>query len=436
MKRFTQLFTALDESNRTQDKVAALKAYFLEAPPEDASWALFFLAGNRLPAPVKTKAMRAWAAQLAEYPLWLVEASYDHVGDLAETLALILPDPTDEQEPPPLHQLMEETVLSLRDWEEPIQFQIVREVWARLSTRQRLVFNKLITGAFRVGVSRTLVVRALAQAANLEPAVMEHRLMGKWQPSAQAFRALFAEEDDALPNPARPYPFYLAYALEGEPEELGEVDQWQAEWKWDGIRAQLIKRQGQVILWSRGDAMITEQFPEIAQVAARLPDGTVLDGEVLAWRGNAPLGFAVLQTRLGRKRLTTAILDEAPAAFLAYDCLEAAGKDIRSENLDTRCSRLNALLASNDAASTLLRSEPIAFDSWQVLADLRQESRIRGVEGLMLKRKASPYRVGRVKGDWWKWKIQPYAVDAVMVYAQAGHGSRSGLYTDYTFALW
>ncbi|MEM8550374.1 MAG: ATP-dependent DNA ligase [Verrucomicrobiota bacterium] len=435
MKRFTQLFTALDESNRTQDKVAALKTYFLEAPPEDASWALFFLAGNRLPAPVKTKAMRAWAAQLAEYPLWLVEASYDHVGDLAETLALILPETTDELEPPPLHQLMEETVLSLRDWDEPVQFQIIREVWAQLSTRQRLVFNKLITGAFRVGVSRTLVVRALAQAANLEPAVMEHRLMGKWQPSAQAFRALFTEEDDAQPNPARPYPFYLAYALEGEPDELGRVGDWQAEWKWDGIRAQLIKRQGQVMLWSRGDAMVTEQFPEIAQAAARLPDGTVLDGEVLAWNDGTPLGFAVLQTRLGRKRLSAAILEEAPVAFLAYDCLETGGKDIRSENLDTRRTHLDNLLGSADPAGALLRSVPVTFPTWQALVDLRQESRTRGVEGLMLKRKASPYRVGRIKGDWWKWKIQPYAVDAVMVYAQAGHGRRSGLYTDYTFAL-
>lgn len=436
MKRFTQLFTELDESNRTNDKVAALKTYFSEAPAADASWALFFLSGNRLRAPVKTKALREWGSRLSGYPLWLVEESYAHVGDLAETLALILPEPSAATGGmQPLHELMEEVVQPLLDWDEPIQFQMVREAWARLPARERFVFNKLITGAFRVGVSRTLVVRALAQVAEVEPAVMEHRLMGKWQPSAAAYQALFAEDADPAANPARPYPFYLAYALEGELEALGDVSDWQAEWKWDGIRAQLIKRQGQVMLWSRGDEMITGQFPEIAAAASHLPDGTVLDGEVLCWRDGQPLPFNALQTRLGRKRITPKILAEAPAVFLAYDCLEADGGDVRIQNLDTRRKKLETLLEEMHGDGALQLSPQVPVDGWETLAALRGESRERGVEGLMLKRRSAPYQVGRVKGDWWKWKIEPYAVDAVMVYAQAGHGRRAGLYTDYTFAV-
>ncbi|WP_269542131.1 ATP-dependent DNA ligase [Cerasicoccus fimbriatus] len=437
MKAFTQLFVRLDESNRTNDKLAAMRDYFAEAEPRSAAWALWFLMGNRLKAPVKTKMLREWASQLSEFPLWMVEECYSHVGDLAETLALILPPGEDDAEDLPLWQLVEDKVMALADWDGPLQFPLVRAAWGSLGSSERFVYNKLITGGFRVGVSRTLVVRALAEFAGVERAVMEHRLMGAWRPSAENFQRLLSDEGDDEGDAARPYPFFLAYPLEGEPAELGDCADWRAEWKWDGIRAQLIKRQGQVMLWSRGEEMIAERFPEVTTLAARLPEGTVLDGELMAWRDDKPLTFAALQKRIGRTKLTAKVLEEAPVAFLVYDCLEFGGEDLRERTLRDRVTLLGK--AIEDVAgpdSSILLAESVEADSWDRLAELRGESRARGVEGLMLKRWDSPYRVGRVKGDWWKWKIDPYSIDAVMVAAQAGHGRRSGLYTDYTFALW
>lgn len=437
MKAFTDLFTRLDESNRTNDKVAALRLYFETADPRSAAWALWFLMGNRLRAPVKTKLLREWASSLSEFPLWMVEECYSHVGDLAETLALIIPVGEGAADDTPLWRLVEDKVMALADWDGPLQFQLVREAWATLSPQERFVYNKLITGGFRVGVSRTLVVRALAECAEVDRAVMEHRLMGDWKPSAEAFQRLLSDEDDTSDNPARPYPFFLAYPLEGEPAALGEPGDWRAEWKWDGIRAQLIKRAGQVMLWSRGEEMIAERFPEVATLAARLPDGVVLDGELLAWRAGRPLPFSTLQKRIGRTKLSPKVLAESPAAFLAYDCLEHEGQNRREETLQRRVALLGKVIAEfNVADSALILAQPVEFGEWSELATLREQSRERGVEGLMLKRWDSPYRVGRVKGDWWKWKIDPYSLDAVMVAAQAGHGRRSGLYTDYTFALW
>lgn len=437
MKRFTELFTRLDESNRTNDKLAALRDYFGEAEPQSAAWALWFLMGNRMRAPVKTKLLREWASQLSEFPLWMVEECYDHVGDLAETLALILPVSDDAGVDWPLWRLVEDKVVALSDWDGPLQFQLVREAWHRLPPAQRFVYNKLITGGFRVGVSRTLVVRALAECAGVERAEMEHRLMGSWRPSAEAFAQLISRESAPEDNPARPYPFFLACPLEGAPADLGEPADWRTEWKWDGIRAQLIKRAGQVVLWSRGEEMIAERFPEVTTLAARLPDGVVLDGELLAWRDDRPLPFAVLQKRIGRTKLSARVLAESPAAFLAYDCLEFKGEDLRERTLRERVTLLGkALVGFHSKDSSLLLGEAVDFDTWESLAEVRATSRERGVEGVMLKRWDSPYRVGRVKGDWWKWKIDPYSVDAVMVAAQSGHGRRSGLYTDYTFAIW
>ncbi|MEO0796503.1 MAG: ATP-dependent DNA ligase [Verrucomicrobiota bacterium] len=438
MKAFTELFYRLDASNRTNDKVQALSEYFSTAEPRSAAWALWFLIGNRLKAAVKTKLLREWASQLSGYPLWLVEESYNHVGDLAETISLILPEPdVDEHQPKPLWEVVEDKVMALADWDGPLQFQLVKEAWSSLPSRQRFVYNKLITGGFRVGVSRTLVVRALAQVVGVEPPIMEHRLMGKWQPSAAAFERLLQEDDDASADVARPYPFYLAYPLEGSLEDLGELGDWRAEWKWDGIRAQLIKREGQVMLWSRGEEVLTERFPEVVSVAARLPNGTVLDGELMAWRDGKPLSFAVLQKRIGRTKLSTKILESSPVAFIGYDCLEWKREDVRKNDLHQRVTLLGKAIQSlPEDQQGILLAPAVEFQSWEDLVQFREQSRARGVEGLMLKRNAAEYGVGRVKGDWWKWKVDPFSVDAVMVAAQAGHGRRSGLFTDYTFAVW
>ena len=435
MQRFAALYATLDRTSSTNAKVAALEAYFREAPPEDAAWTVHFLAGRRLLRLLPTKLLREWTESETGLPDWLLYESYAAVGDFAETLALLLDGvpPAGDERDVPLHLWIEERLEGLRKKTPDAQREDVVRWWRGLPSFERYLLNKLLTGEMRVGVSQTLVVRALAAVAGVETDVMTHRLMGQWSPSAQAFAALMAP-DGSADEASRPYPFCLAYPLEQDVEALGPRADWQVEWKWDGIRAQLIRRAGHTYLWSRGEEVITARFPEVVAAAAGLPDGTVLDGEVLAWEADAPLPFARLQLRIGRQNLTRQALANAPAAFMAYDLLEEDGNDVRSTPLAERCMRLEALIATH--APALRLSPVVVAPDWEALATLRQESRTRGVEGYMIKRRDSAYGTGRRKGDWWKWKVDPFSVDAVLVYAQPGNGRRATLFTDYTFALW
>jgi DNA ligase-1 len=476
VRAFAELYTALDETNKTGAKVDALVGYFAGADPADAAWALYFLIGRRPRQAVSSTKLRAWAAEAAGIPDWLFGESYDAVGDFAETVALLLPDhgpraeergpaadawgapraqqPDDQAssmfsaQPLALRAWVEQVLLPLRDLPEERQRAEMLRAWEALSGAERFVWNKLITGAFRVGVSQQLVTRALAQVGGLDAATVAHRLMGAWEPSAAFYRALLAPESGDA-DVSRPFPFCLAHPLEGEPDDLGEIAEWQAEWKWDGIRSQLVRRAGQTFLWSRGEELITERFPELAALGALLPDGTVLDGEVLPWLGGV-LPFAQLQRRIGRKQLGKKLLAEVPAVLLAYDLLELGGRDVRQESLAWRRAELERLVAGlrpegadpsdgrgeRSALESLILSPLVEAVGWDELAALWATAREQGVEGLMLKRRSSAYGVGRVRGDWWKWKVAPYTVDAVLVYAQRGSGKRASLYTDYTFALW
>lgn len=432
MRRFTRLFRELDESNRTLSKVAAMRRYFAETPAADAAWGLWFLVGNRLPSMVRSKTMRAWIADLGGYPDWLVGDCYERVGDLAETAALLLPlrcGGTDES----LAGFVRGRILPLRDWDENVRFQLMRSIWKDLDREQAFVVHKLLTGGFRVGVSKGIVIRALAETFDVERRVMAHRLAGKWNPDAAFFDALRSGEETGERR-SRPYPFFLASPLEGGPENLGARGEWTVEWKWDGIRAQIVRRDGGVYLWSRGDELVSEAFPEITEAAAALPDGTVLDGEILCWRNDRPLGFHALQTRLNRRKLTPALLEGNPAAFLAYDCIEWKGADHRNDPLESRRAFLAELMGRFGPDASIRLSREIPASGWEDLRSLRNESRARGVEGMILKRRGSPYEAGRVRGHWWKWKVDPFAADLVMIYAQAGHGRRAGMFTDYTFA--
>ena len=435
MRRFCQLFDALDGTTRTNAKVAALVDYFREVPPEDAAWAVFFLTGQRLKRLISGRILREWALRLTGLPDWLLTDAHAAVGDSAETVALLVGTDAGETEGPglPLHRWLEQRILPLRDLPAEQQFQAVTAWWRELPRSEVFLLNKLLTGAFRVGVSNLLVVRALAEVAGLPRPVISHRLMGRWQPTAAWYQALIAAEG-ARDDHSRPYPFFLASPLEQAPAALGPLEGWLAEWKWDGIRAQLIRRGGEVYIWSRGEELVTDRFPEVAQAAQRLPEGVVLDGELLAWDADGVLPFAVLQTRIGRDRLSAQILKEAPVAFLAYDLLEESGNDLRPAPLVERRRRLEALLA--ELADRLCLSPEVRAASWHELADLRAEARRRHVEGLMLKRRDAAYGTGRQRGAWWKWKIDPLTVDAVLVYAQAGSGRRANLFTDYTFAVW
>ncbi|WP_256079037.1 ATP-dependent DNA ligase [Massilia sp. YIM B04103] len=441
MREFATLYAELDETTSTSRKLEALTAYFRNAPPENAAWAVYFLAGGKPRQAVPLKLLRQYATEYAGLDAWLFDECYHAVGDLAETIAHILPAPKQRSDAG-LAEWVEGRIAPLRGAPPGVIREALFRYWDELETRERFLLIKLIGGGFRVGVSRLLVTRALGTVANLDNKLMAQRLMG-WtdgsvKPTAQGFRNLLstAPQEGAAQTGGQPYPFFLAHPLQTAPATLGELRQWQAEWKYDGMRAQLVRRGGQSWLWSRGEDLITERFPELA--ALPLPDGTVVDGEILVWReGDVPAPFADLQKRIGRKTLSTRLLAELPAMLVAYDLLEQDGRDLRSLPQAERRARLEALLRERPAAHWRL-SPLIRAESWEALAHIRAESRARGVEGMMLKAADAQYGVGRVKdvGTWWKWKIDPYSVDAVLIYAQTGHGRRASLYTDYTFAVW
>ncbi len=433
MKDFAELYLAIDETTRTNEKVEALARYFARASPSDAAWAVYFLIGRKPKQAVPSKKLRAWAAEAASVPDWLFDESYDAVGDVAETVALLLPTPETSSDLP--LNLWVERLLTLRESDETAQKAAMLGAWGSMDRTQRFVWNKLISGGFRVGVSQQLVTRALAKVSGVEAAIVAHRLMGDWEPTP-AFYDRLRSIDARDADHSRPYPFCLAHALEGPPEALGAIEDWQAEWKWDGIRSQLIRRQGDTFLWSRGEELVTDRYPELATLGAFLPEGTVLDGEILPYREGVPLPFAQLQRRIGRKTLGKTILAEVPVVLIAYDLIEQAGRDLRADPLRSRRAALVELVRAVDLPDRLILSPAVAADSWEALAAARQESRDRQAEGLMLKRLDSVYHVGRKRGDWWKWKVSPYTVDAVLTAAQRGSGKRASLYTDYTFSVW
>jgi ATP-dependent DNA ligase len=433
MRRFAALYDAIDATTSTNAKVAAMVEYFSEAPPRDAAWAVFFLTGRRLKRLVSYPSINDWALAATGLDDWLLEECYAVVGDGAETIALVLDQVAVEtREDVPLAEWVETRIVPLRDMDPASQESRVGSWWRQLDRSQRFMLLKILTGELRVGVSQTLVVRALAQSANLPATTIAARLMGDWTPTAEWFQSLLSHEhtDD---DRSRPYPFFLASPLEDSIESLGRRDEWLVEFKWDGIRAQLVRRSGNVHLWSRGEELITHRFPEIAAAATRLPDGTVLDGEVLAFRDDRPLLFSALQQRIGRQKQVAQMVRAVPVVFMTYDILEEQGIDIRPRPLEQRRALLEQRIPS---AGVLRTSSIVGAPTWQELAALRLESRSRGVEGLMLKRRSSPYGVGRKRGDWWKWKIDPYTIDAVLIYAQPGSGKRASLLTDYTFGVW
>ena len=433
MRRFAMLVTKLGTSTKTNDKLAALDRYFNEAADSDKVWMIALFSGRRPKRTVNTTQLWEWCREITGLPGWLFEESYHTVGDLAETIALLLPESaaTGAETESLAYYLTE--LMELGKKEEGEKKAFVQRCWAAMNKEERFVFNKLITGGFRIGISQQTVVNALAKTAGVDAAVVAHRISGDWDAATTAFAALLSGEG-AGSEVSRPYPFYLAYALEGEPASLGEPGEWQAEWKWDGIRGQLIRRGDVLVVWSRGEELMTEKFPEYQEFLGRLPVGTVLDGEIIGMREGKVMPFAALQTRIGRKNVTKKVLTEVPAGFIAYDLLEYEGEDWRGRPLVERRAQLEKIVAA--VGHPLLALSPVVeFGDWGELVAAREGARDRGSEGIMLKRKESAYQVGRKRGDWWKWKIDPLVIDAVLVYAQKGHGRRSNLYTDYTFAV-
>lgn len=436
MRAFSELYDELDTTTSTTEKVDAMVRYFRSAPAADAAWAVYILSGRRLKRFLGPALLRRWLIEASGLPEWLVDEAYASVGDLGETIALLMESETARNadiSDIPLARWIEERLLPLREAPEEEQRAAITLWWRTLPYREIFLLNKLLTGELRVGVSELLVTRALEQVLELPRADVTRRLMGEWQPSA-AFWERLATGGEAAIDPSAPYPFFLASPLEGEPRALGPVADWLIEWKWDGIRGQLIRRAGACFIWSRGEDLVSERFPELMAAAAALPEGLVLDGEIVVWRDGLVRPFAELQQRIGRKKLSASILEEVPVRFIAYDLLEQNGADVRALPLRERRKRLLGLL---EAAPQAFSASPLVqAGSWEELEVIREQSRLRGVEGLMLKALDSSYGTGRQRGAWWKWKVDPYSFDGVMLYAQPGHGRRSNLYTDYTFGVW
>ncbi|RRQ49676.1 ATP-dependent DNA ligase [Maribacter algicola] len=465
MKRFAQLIKTLDSTNKTTVKVDALTQYFLEANDADKVWTIAILSHRRPPRPVNTTLLREWASELANIPLWLFEESYHIVGDLAETIALVVPSSKSSTEKT-LTQFLEE-MIALKKKSDLEKKQYLFDNWKVLDYYERFVFTKLITGGFRIGVSQKLMTRALSKATEIDEDILAYKLMGNWDPNKISFQQLILEENktDYL---SKPYPFYLAYALEDDPGSLGDVNEWSIEHKWDGIRSQVVLRNDEIFVWSRGEELVTDKYPEFERFIGKIPNGTVIDGEILPYPKGQIGTFNDLQKRIGRKSVSKSLLAKIPVILKAYDVLEWKGMDVRQKPFSKRRQYLEALfdevdpttlshqktkiVDENKSGATerirseftersrsdlpLQLSETMDFGSWQEVAQERDRSREKHSEGLMLKRKDSPYLVGRKKGDWWKWKVDPLTIDAVLTYAMRGHGRRSNLFTDYTFALW
>ena len=430
MEAFTRLIRRLDQTTRTNERVAALAAYFDQADDRDKLWTIALLSHRRPRRTVTTRLLRTWAARESGIPDWLFEQTYHVVGDLAETIAKVVPgDPSGDTE-----SLADriEWLMDLRGADEDDQREAIVGAWHAMDEMERFVFNKLLTGGFRIGISQKLMTRALARHTGIDENELAFKLMGDWTPQTTTYHDLVIAEDGRA-DASRPYPFYLAYAVEGDVADLGDLTDWQAEWKWDGIRAQIVKRAGQAFVWSRGEELVNAAFPELVEMGDHLPDGTVVDGEIMAWDGEVR-PFGDLQRRIGRKKVSKKMQAEVPVALFAYDLLEHRGRDIRPETLHDRRTLLEDVVRATDH-DRLLLSEAIEAETWRDLADLRATSRARKAEGLMLKRRDAAYGVGRTKGGWWKWKIDPLTLDVVLLYAMRGHGRRANLYTDYTLAV-
>lgn len=430
MKYFTKLFTELDQTTKTLGKIKALIEYFERASDQDKLWAIALLSHRRPKRTVNATYLAQWANELSGLPEWLFYESYTVVGDLAETITLVLPSEHEESDFTLTYWI--DFIKALEPLDVSQKKEKILWAWQRLNETERFVFNKLITGGFRMGVSQQLMVKALAKQADVKENVVAHRLMGNWSPEFNTFRELlFSTEETDL---SKPYPFYLAYSLEDDVSTLGSPSDWIAERKWDGIRGQVIARKGQLFVWSRGEELVTDKYPEYQVMLKLLPDGTVMDGEILPFKDDLPMSFNFLQTRIGRKTLSPKLLKEVPVSFVAYDVLEWQGEDVRNWKFEDRRKKLEEICPPSNEVFRL--SPRVYFDNWNELAAERNRSREFLSEGIMLKRKDSIYRNGRRRGDWWKWKIDPFTVDAVMIYAMRGHGRRANLYTDYTFAVW
>lgn len=431
MRKFIALFDDIDQTQSTNEKVLHIKSYFASCGDEDGAWALFFLCGHRLKRFISSRMLLLWSRELIDLPVWLIDECYASVGDTAETISLLLPRKEEIKNEFSLSEWMEIIIKPLQELKPEEKQEKILSFWKESSSKEIFIMNKILTGSFRMGVSSLLTIKALAQALNVSREILSQRLMGNWQPTGEFFKSLKSFE--ASNKYLNPYPFYLAYPFVGDLQSLGPPSDWFIEWKWDGIRAQAVIREEGIALWSRGNELISDQFPELIETFKAIPSGTVLDGEVLAHINDRPLPFSELQKRLGRKNVSKVMIEKVPIVFMVYDILEYAHVDLRNKPLNERRTLLESLSINS---FRIILSPQLLNSEWSEILDLRLQSRENGTEGLMLKKIASRYGTGRQKGYWWKYKVDPLTIDAVLMYAQAGTGKRANLFTDYTFGVW
>jgi DNA ligase-1 len=435
MQRFCELFDELDTTTKTKEKISALSSYFKDAPPEDAAWAVFFLSGHSLGRLIPGSLLRQWISEELKLPIWLIEEAYHRVGDSSETLALLskrLAPGTTAPPPQSLHQIVTETLKPLKEFSRIDQQRRIRELWQQSSTTEVFLISKMLSGGLRVGVAQKTLIKALSETFSVDEATLALRLSGLKEFSTEHFYRLIDPTHDDSARSNTLYPFFLAHSLQGSPEELGPINDWTIEWKWDGVRAQLVKRSETVSIWTRGEEILNTQFPEIVRALEDLPHDLVMDGELIGWKGQSALPFQLLQKRIGHKKVTPALRKSIPVAFIAYDILELDYLDIRERPLSHR----RKLLTELDLQMPLLISQALSFESWSEASAAQQNSRKYNAEGLMLKPTESTYGIGRKKGGWLKWKLDPLTLDAVLLYAQRGSGRRAGLYSDFTLGVW
>lgn len=432
-KKFSDLIHLIGKSIKTKDKVSALSDFFLEADGKDKIWLIALFTHRKPKRIISNVILSKWCCDFSNIPEWLFKECYSSTGDMAETIALLLPDYSESDRFLNSLSFYLEKMIFLENRSDDVKKEFICEQWMKMNRAERFVFNKLLTGNFRIGVSQSTIIHALSNTYNISKSVLAHRLMGKWDPFTFTFTDLISSNPEEA-DISKPYPFFLSSPISRNPESLEHLHEWQAEWKWDGIRGQIIKRNNEFFVWSRGEELISEKFPEYNEFASLLPNGTVLDGEIIPILNGKVLSFSLMQTRISRKRLSKQILLKAPISFIAFDILEWEGNDIRDRTLIYRREILRNLIKAI-SKTTLIFSEEIQFSTWKHLSSLREISRSNGTEGIMLKKKDSTYQTGRKVGSWWKWKIDPLTIDAVLVYAQKGHGRRSNLYSDYTFAV-
>lgn len=435
MNTFVELFNRLDQTKATKEKLQLIKNYFLKASSSDAVWALYFLSGHRFKRLITGRMLLNWSMELLKLPPWLMLESYSAVGDIAETISLLLLNRTRNQNSHPfsLAEWIEERILPLQKQKEEVIKEKIFSYWSELDSNEIFIVNKILSGTLRIGTSFALTLEGLSQALGIPKETLSQKLMGDWTPTSEFFDNLKVTDDALLKANLNPYPFYLASPLEKNLEDLKETQEWQAEWKWDGIRAQCVHRKGNVAIWSRGNELISHQFPEIVKAISHLEDGLVVDGEILAFTNELPLPFGELQKRLGRKKVTPAMLKDIPIVFMIYDILEHQGKDVRKLPFSER----RTLFENWTDIDPIIKISPkIAFKNWDELKERREESKVNRTEGIILKKKSSHYGVGRRRGSWWKYKIDAHSIDTILLYAQPGQGWRANLYTDYTFGVW